>query len=124
VAGVFFVLPYCVIDNQAAEYDTDCGSEGVDNSTMAWTTTFFLAGATAIWAFSLFVKSSRSWSIGLVAFGGFAIAFLFQGIAIKNYGNTGTCGGLLCGVFCGCDVYVSVTQLNLLFFQVLMMDME
>jgi hypothetical protein len=95
-----FALPQCIGDNDGDE----CGTEGYDNSVLAWTTSFFVGTVFAVLALSLCSRCSccsccksrrvisRPVTSGF-AFGFFSLAFLTKGIIGRYFPNSGADDG-------------------------------
>jgi hypothetical protein len=90
VVAVFYLLPFCMTDNQEAS-PNDCAAHNsfYVHSSMAWSTDLFLFGAVGIFCFSLFVKLREKMHRILygTAFACFSVAFFCQGIAKMTYGH-------------------------------------
>ncbi|KAL3916762.1 MAG: hypothetical protein SGILL_005032, partial [Bacillariaceae sp.] len=84
-------LPECIVENEETDMEK-CGSEGVDNSVLAWSTSYFIANVIAFLGLHVCWKSTQRFTAG-VAFGLITLAMVFNGIIANFYGNSGTDDG-------------------------------
>jgi hypothetical protein len=84
-------LPDCIVQNEETDVQ-NCGTEGVDNSVLAWSTSYFVATIVGFIALHVWWKSSKR-ILGVVAFGSIALAMVFHGTTARFFGNSGTDDG-------------------------------
>ncbi|KAG7337445.1 hypothetical protein IV203_018577 [Nitzschia inconspicua] len=84
-------LPECTVENEETD-DNNCGTEGVNISILAWSTSFFVATIVGFIALHIWWKSSKR-IVGGLAFAFIALGSIFNGTATRFFGNDGTDDG-------------------------------
>ena len=67
---------------------SDCGYEGMDNTTVAYATDFFITIVVAILSVHLYLRTTRNIMITIV-FGLLSLGFMCKGLAVRYFGNNG-----------------------------------